>query len=183
MVGREGAPHAVRLCLGAVRSRAELEKGLQTVAEILAALEPVEVTGLQLEFVGECALSMSTVPPEYESVEPETSVEFEVTFTAPEEPGIYSCTVSARDDADVSYGEQAVQGHLVRLATVAALDAAEGLGLDQDQGQGAALGQAGGDLVEFLVRVKRKHCPRPSRSEPPTTRGRKASIGGRRGQP
>ena len=35
LVGRESAPHAVRLCLGAVSNRATLERGLRTVAEAL----------------------------------------------------------------------------------------------------------------------------------------------------
>lgn len=37
VVGRGSVPHAVRLCLGAVRDRATLEKGLRLVAETLAA--------------------------------------------------------------------------------------------------------------------------------------------------
>jgi len=34
-VGRDPVPHAVRLCLGATRSRARLERGLEVVAELL----------------------------------------------------------------------------------------------------------------------------------------------------
>jgi DNA-binding transcriptional MocR family regulator len=37
LVGRDQAPHAVRICLGAARSREELETGLKRVAETLAA--------------------------------------------------------------------------------------------------------------------------------------------------
>jgi DNA-binding transcriptional MocR family regulator len=36
-VGRGSVPHAVRLCLGAARDRATLERGLRLVAETLAA--------------------------------------------------------------------------------------------------------------------------------------------------
>jgi DNA-binding transcriptional MocR family regulator len=36
VVGREGPPHAVRLCLGAVGRREALERGLRVVAETLA---------------------------------------------------------------------------------------------------------------------------------------------------
>ena len=35
MVGRESAPHAVRVCLGATASRARLEEGLRRLAELL----------------------------------------------------------------------------------------------------------------------------------------------------
>ncbi len=37
VVGRGTVPHAVRLCLGAARGRAELDRGLSTVAETLSA--------------------------------------------------------------------------------------------------------------------------------------------------
>jgi DNA-binding transcriptional MocR family regulator len=37
VIGRANTPHAVRLCLGTPRSRAELEQGLGIVAEILAS--------------------------------------------------------------------------------------------------------------------------------------------------
>ena len=36
-VGRAGAPDAVRVCLGAARDRAELERGLRVLADLLAA--------------------------------------------------------------------------------------------------------------------------------------------------
>jgi DNA-binding transcriptional MocR family regulator len=35
VVGRESAPHAVRVCLGATSSRARLEEGLTRLAELL----------------------------------------------------------------------------------------------------------------------------------------------------
>ena len=38
-VGREPAPHAVRLCLGAARTRATLTRGLDAVAGLLRAGE------------------------------------------------------------------------------------------------------------------------------------------------
>ena len=36
LVGRGSAPHAVRVCLGAARDRAELERGLGLLAGLLA---------------------------------------------------------------------------------------------------------------------------------------------------
>ncbi len=38
-VGRADVPHAVRLCLGAARTRAALSRGLATVASLLRAGE------------------------------------------------------------------------------------------------------------------------------------------------
>ena len=51
------------------------------------------------------------------------------------------------------------RGVTVGLAAVTPLDALEGLGLDQQQRQGAAVGETGGDAVELLVRMQRKHGP------------------------
>ena len=45
MVGREGAPHAVRVCLGATASRARLEEGLRRLAELLRNGPEPSLTG------------------------------------------------------------------------------------------------------------------------------------------
>lgn len=41
-VGRDPAPHAVRICLGAARSRGELERGLRLVADVLGGAGEAE---------------------------------------------------------------------------------------------------------------------------------------------
>lgn len=45
VVGRESAPHAVRICLGATSSRARLEEGLTRLAELLEAGPEPTLTG------------------------------------------------------------------------------------------------------------------------------------------
>ncbi len=45
MVGREGAPHAVRVCLGATASRRRLEEGLTRLAELLESGPAPNLTG------------------------------------------------------------------------------------------------------------------------------------------
>jgi hypothetical protein len=83
------------------------------VAEVLNALEPAVVNGLELIYDCPSELTVTSVR-DTSCVDPLTSgdtCDFEVTITvaADAEPGIYSCTISAVDDAGVNYGNQEVQ--------------------------------------------------------------------------
>jgi DNA-binding transcriptional MocR family regulator len=45
-VGRGAAPHAIRLCLGATEDRLTLERGLKTLADLLAGSPPPSLSGV-----------------------------------------------------------------------------------------------------------------------------------------
>ena len=70
-----------------------------------------------------------------------------------------------RDVADQVH--EAVHRELMRGASVAALDALERAGLDQEQPDGPASGEAGHDAIELLIRVEREHHPPQPAHSPP----------------
>jgi hypothetical protein len=82
------------------------------VAAVQAALEASAAYGLHLEKDAGCQLGLTTDPESYPGpLSSGDTADFDVTITVPggTAPGIYNCTISARDDVGVGYGDQAVQ--------------------------------------------------------------------------